>query len=208
MANWQEKGGSEIESFSTPKAKQKNFDFQCFSSAATTQVKADDPSQFPGAHAPFVSAPTLTLPEAVAPIPIYRVMSREGAIEDASQDPKLSQEVVEKMLRSMISLNTMDKILYESQRQGRISFYMTNFGEEASHIGSAAALEPKDLIYGQYREAGVLVWRGFSIEQFVDQCYGNSADIGKGKQMPVHYGCKDLNFVTISSPLGLSCMQK
>jgi len=48
----------------------------------------------------------------------------------------------------------MDRILYESQRQGRISFYMTSFGEEATHIGSAAALNPKDLVYAQYREAG------------------------------------------------------
>lgn len=71
-----------------------------------------------------------------------------------------------------------------------------------SHTGSAAALEIRDVIYGQYREAGVLVWRGFTIEQFIDQCYGNEADVGKGKQMPVHYGSKDLNFVTISSPLG------
>lgn len=48
----------------------------------------------------------------------------------------------------------MDKILYESQRQGRISFYMTNTGEEAVQIGSAAALTLEDMIYAQYREAG------------------------------------------------------
>ena len=59
------------------------------------------------------------------------------------------------MYRDMTLLNTMDKILYESQRQGRISFYMTNFGEEGTHIGSAAALNPKDLVFGQYREAGI-----------------------------------------------------
>ena len=33
--------------------------------------------------------------------------------------------------------------MYESQRQGRISFYMTNYGEEGTHIGSAAALDPQ-----------------------------------------------------------------
>lgn len=49
----------------------------------------------------------------------------------------------------------MDDILYESQRQGRISFYMTNYGEEAAQIGSAAALDSKDLIFAQYREAGM-----------------------------------------------------
>jgi len=58
------------------------------------------------------------------------------------------------MYQDMTLLNVLDKILYESQRQGRISFYMTNFGEEATHVGSAAALNPKDLVYGQYREAG------------------------------------------------------
>lgn len=61
------------------------------------------------------------------------------------------------MYHCMTLLNTMDKILYDSQRQGRISFYMTNYGEEATHIGSAAALDPKDLVFGQYREAGLLV---------------------------------------------------
>lgn len=129
-------------------------------------------------------------------------MDRNGQILDKSQDPNLSKEFVQKMFRDMVLLNTMDKILYESQRQGRISFYMTNSGEEASHVGSAAGLSNNDLVYAQYREAGVLVWRGFTISEFIDQCYGNSDDLGRGKQMPVHYGSKRLNFVTISSPLG------
>ena len=84
---------------------------------------------------------------------------------------------------------------------------MTNYGEEATHVGSAAALLPKDLVYGQYREAGVLMYRGFSLDGFMNQCYGNSADEGKGKQMPIHYGSKEFNFVTISSPLGTQLPQ-
>ena len=67
---------------------------------------------------------------------------------------QLSKEIVTKMYHDMTLLNTMDRVLYESQRQGRISFYMTNYGEEGTHMGSAAALDPEDLIYGQYREAG------------------------------------------------------
>ncbi|XP_030559222.1 2-oxoisovalerate dehydrogenase subunit alpha, mitochondrial [Drosophila novamexicana] len=169
---------------------------------------ADDRYAFPGARdAPFINNLKLTLPEDYSPIPIYRVLDRDGYILNEQEDPHLSQEVVEKMFRDMLLLSTMDKILYESQRQGRISFYMTNFGEEASHIGSAAALEMRDIIYGQYREAGVLVWRGFRIDQFIDQCYGNDDDLGRGKQMPVHYGSKELNFVTISSPLSTQIPQ-
>ena len=58
------------------------------------------------------------------------------------------------MYRAMKTLNIMDSVMYDAQRQGRISFYMTNYGEEASHIGSAAALDDRDLVFGQYREAG------------------------------------------------------
>lgn len=107
----------------------------------------------------------------------------------------------------MAVLNIMDEVLYDVQRQGRISFYMTNYGEEATHIGSAAALEMEDVIYGQYREAGVLMWRGFTMDDFMNQCFSNKHDYGKGRQMPVHYGSKQLNFQTISSPLGTQIPQ-
>lgn len=39
-----------------------------------------------------------------------------------------------KFYNCMARLNTMDKILYDSQRQGRISFYMTSLGEEVNNI--------------------------------------------------------------------------
>ena len=54
---------------------------------------------------------------------------------------------------------------------------------------------------------GVLMYRGFSLDQFMHQCYSNCMDGGKGKQMPVHYGSDELNFVTISSPLATQMPQ-
>lgn len=114
-------------------------------------------------------------------------------------------------------------ILYFSCAQQFCEFYLLVFIVETAlfvfcnfqgnHIGSAAALKNTDLVYGQYREVGVLMWRGFPLDQFMHQCYGNNKDIGiivadslkyflgKGKQMPVHYGSAEHNFVTISSPL-------
>ena len=44
----------------------------------------------------------------------------------------------------------LDKIMYEAQRQGRISFYLTNHGEVAAQVGSAAALSNSDLVYGRF----------------------------------------------------------
>jgi 2-oxoisovalerate dehydrogenase E1 component alpha subunit len=119
----------------------------------------------------------------------------------------VDKELAVHMYKSMVTLNLMDQILYEAQRQGRISFYMTNYGEEATHMGSAAALDPSDTIFGQYREAGVLLFRGFTIDEFMNQCYSNELDYGKGRQMPVHYGSAKLNFHTISSPLGTQIPQ-
>ena len=55
--------------------------------------------------------------------------------------------------------------------------------------------------------AGVLMYRGFTLDQFMNQCYSNVGDLGKGKQMPVHYGSRDLSFVTISSPLATQLPQ-
>lgn len=51
------------------------------------------------------------------------------------------------------------------------------------------------------------MYRDFPLEQFMAQCYGNVNDLGKGRQMPVHYGCKERHFVTISSPLATQIPQ-
>lgn len=44
----------------------------------------------------------------------------------------------------------VDNVLYQSQRQGRISFYMQCAGEEAAVVASAAAMHPNDEIFMQY----------------------------------------------------------
>ncbi|XP_038071860.1 2-oxoisovalerate dehydrogenase subunit alpha, mitochondrial-like isoform X1 [Patiria miniata] len=165
-----------------------------------TAVGEDKPL-FPGASSSYTEKLKFLGGDVYDPIPVYRVMNKMGSIIDPSQDPGLDQAFVEKMYKSMTKLNAMDKIMYESQRQGRISFYMTSYGEEGTHIGSAAALDDKDIIYGQYREGGVLLWRDFPLEKMMNQCYGNNEDAGKGRQMPVHYGSKEHSFAAISSPL-------
>ena len=62
-------------------------------------------------------------------------------------------------------------------------------------------------LYKMANCAGVLMYRGFTLDQFMNQCYSNVDDGGKGKQMPVHYGSRDLSFVTISSPLATQLPQ-
>ncbi|XP_014250985.1 2-oxoisovalerate dehydrogenase subunit alpha, mitochondrial [Cimex lectularius] len=149
----------------------------------------------------FTTSLEFLSPDTVKTIPSYRVLDLSGQVLNKNEEPKIDDAKLVKMYETMVTLNVMDKILYDSQRQGRISFYMTSYGEEASHLGSAAALDNEDLVYAQYRETGVLLWRGFTPEECMNQCYGNNLDKGKGKQMPCHFGSKVHNFITISSPL-------
>lgn len=53
----------------------------------------------------------------------------------------------------------------------------------------------------------MLMYRGFTLDDFMNQCTSNEHDLGKGRQMPVHYGSRALNFQTISSPLGTQIPQ-
>lgn len=53
------------------------------------------------------------------------------------------------MYKAMVTLQTIDTIFYEAQRQGRISFYVTAIGEEAINVASAAALRMDDVVFPQ-----------------------------------------------------------
>ncbi|KAH0988015.1 hypothetical protein GBA52_015192 [Prunus armeniaca] len=61
--------------------------------------------------------------------------------------------------------------------------------------------------YVEYREAGVLLWRGFTIQEFANQCFSNKADYGKGRQMPIHYGSNKHNYVTVASTVATQLPQ-
>ncbi|XP_061372492.1 2-oxoisovalerate dehydrogenase subunit alpha 2, mitochondrial-like isoform X2 [Gastrolobium bilobum] len=118
-----------------------------------------------------------------------------------------SEEVAVEMYTDMVTLQTMDTLFYEAQRQGRISFYVTTIGEEAINVASAAALSMDDIIFPQYREQGVLLWRGFSLQEFANQCFSNKYDYGKGRQMPAHYGSNKHNYVTVASTVATQIPQ-
>lgn len=69
-------------------------------------------------------------------IPAFRVLDGEGSVlPEVPQEWKdkleaIPDEVLVKMYRTQAFLPLSDNILSSSQRQGRISFYMTSYGEE------------------------------------------------------------------------------
>ena len=85
------------------------------------------------------------------------------------------------MFEHMVKVDEYDQTLYMAQRQGKITFYMLSLGETAEATGTGAALEQQDMLFPQYREQGLFMWRGLTLEEMVNQCIGNSADKAKGR---------------------------
>ncbi|KAK4370482.1 hypothetical protein RND71_009957 [Anisodus tanguticus] len=156
---------------------------------------------FPGGKVPITSQMRFISESSEKRLPCYRVLDDDGYLIPGTIFELVSKGLALNMYSTMVTLQTMDTIFYEAQRQGRLSFYLTSTGEEAINIASAAALTPDDIVLPQYREPGVLLWRGFTLQEFADQLFGNKADYGKGRQMPIHYGSNKLNYFTVSSPL-------
>ncbi|KAJ6525236.1 branched-chain alpha-keto acid dehydrogenase E1-alpha subunit [Mycena vulgaris] len=175
-----------------------------------TRTRGIHLGQLPNSGSPIVS--TLSFFNSVTPpgekIPTFRVLDGLGKPVDGAELPDIDEPFARKLYENMQLLPTLDTVLYNVQRQGKISFHMTSHGEEATIIGCAAALEPDDEVLGQYREMGVLLWRGFGVDAVMAQCFGTHEDTsGKGRQMPVHFGSPAHHFHTISSPLATQIPQ-
>ncbi|MBZ5487784.1 thiamine pyrophosphate-dependent dehydrogenase E1 component subunit alpha [Halomonas aquamarina] len=140
-------------------------------------------------------------------IDTFSLLDAEGELYRGASEPALERDHARRLYQAMLATRILDERMMAAQRQGRLSFYMQCVGEEAAVIGATAALDDADMIMAQYREQGALMYRGFSIDEFMNQLFGNELDYGKGRQMPVHYGSRKLHYMTISSPLATQIPQ-
>jgi len=140
------------------------------------------------------------------PDEVQRVLRPDASL-DPELDPGLSAEEVLHLYRHMVLTRMLDERLVTLQRQGRIGFHIGSLGEEACIIGSAFAMRKDDWVFPCYREFGGALLRGFPLQRYVDNMFGNANDPVKGRQMPDHYTCKAANFGSVSSPIGTQITQ-
>jgi 2-oxoisovalerate dehydrogenase E1 component alpha subunit len=137
---------------------------------------------------------------------LRRVLDDEGKVLPGAKVPSLSEETLGRMFDVMFMVRVLDDRMMRIQRQGRLGFYMKAIGEEASHF-AVQPLRPTDWVFPSYREQGAWFWRGYTIDEFINQLFGNEQDPVKGRQMPVHHSARHLNMVSISSPVGTQIPQ-
>ena len=129
------------------------------------------------------------------------IIEKDGRVQK-DKDPNLTDEQLLGLYAVMVQTRILDERGLALQRQGRIGFFLQSLGQEASHLGSAAALRDSDWLFPAYRQVGITLLRGAPLEQIVAEWFGHVGDTSKGRQMPVHYSFRSINLVSISSPIG------
>lgn len=185
-----------------------NFGFHVPEPAARPGDAADF-SHFDIPRAGLVARPPVTVaPEAVRDLAfqLIRVLDDEDAAV-GDWNPALDADALRAGLRAMMLTRAYDTRMVRVQRQGKTSFYMKSTGEEAVAVAAAMALEYGDMCFPTYRQQGLLVARGWSMVDMMNQVYSNSRDRLKGRQMPVFYSSREAGFFSISGNLGTQYSQ-
>jgi 2-oxoisovalerate dehydrogenase E1 component alpha subunit len=137
---------------------------------------------------------------------IIRVLNRNAEAVGPWAGTLTDAELLEG-LRHMLTLRIFDARMMTAQRQGKISFYMQHMGEEAVSCAFRKALEPGDMNFPTYRQAGLLIAGGYPMVQMLNHNYSNEADPVKGRQLPVLYSSKEFGFFTVSGNLATQFVQ-
>ena len=137
---------------------------------------------------------------------LRQVLDDDGHVLPGAVVPEIADDELKRIYEVMLQVRILDDRMMRLQRQGRLGFYMKCLGEEASHF-AVQPLVQDDWVFPSYREQGTWFYRGYTIEQFINQLFGNEKDPIKGRQMPVHHSANWLNLVSISSPVGTQIPQ-
>jgi 2-oxoisovalerate dehydrogenase E1 component alpha subunit len=116
-------------------------------------------------------------------------------------NPNIDAGELQVALRWMLLTRLFDERMWQIQRQGRISFYIQSLGEEAISIAQGMALRPGDMCFPHYRNQGLFLYRGTKLVDLMCQCLSNTADMCKGRQMPIMYHNRKANIFSISGNL-------
>jgi 2-oxoisovalerate dehydrogenase E1 component alpha subunit len=165
--------------------------------------------------APFAEQPgDLERPDTLAPYEtlhphatgLIRVLDDEANAAGAWR-PSLSSQQLRHGLEMMLRVRHFDARMMAMHRQGRLSFFVTSRGEEATSVAGAMAYANRDLLFPSYRQPGLMLVRGMPMLAMMCQSIGNRFDHTGGRQMPVHYSWRAGNVVSISSPVGTQLPQ-
>ena len=109
----------------------------------------------------------------------------------------------------MVLCRRLDEKMLILIKQGKSFFHMGASGHEAAQLAVAVAMRPgEDWSFPYYRDAAYCLGMGMTSRDQLLGFLSKSDDPNSGgRQMPQHYGHKDLRIVSQSSPTGTQYLQ-
>ncbi len=121
----------------------------------------------------------------------------------------LHDEQVLEMYWHMLLARRLDERMWILHRQHQVAFHISGIGHEATQVGAAYALKRgHDFVLPYYRDLCLTLTLGMTPRAMMLALYGKQGEPTSGaRQMPAHYGARDLNIVSGSSPVATQIPQ-
>jgi len=135
--------------------------------------------------------------------------TKDKKMSTTNRSIKLAKNDLLKGLKTMVLSRTIDNKVLTLLKQGKAHFIIAGAGHEATQVAFGEILKSKlDWAYPYYRDQAVLLALGVTTKNIMLEMLGKADDPGNGgRQMPNHWGSKEFNIPSQSSPTGTQFLQ-